>query len=227
LCIQSIIYRVFIKGLRTAFHLLYHQFAWSYDLVSDLVSLGQWRSWQLAAMSYILGSDILDLGHGPGHMLLNFAGRAYNPVGLDLSPQMGRIARRRLLNGGYSPNLVRGRGQSLPFAPESFDTVLATFPTPYIIAPETALAIHRVLRPGGRLVIVPEARLTGSGLLTRWLEWLFLITGQRHKNFHLGSNHEDHWHDSYTSYGFEVVSLVRQLENSEVLIVIAERPAIP
>jgi ubiquinone/menaquinone biosynthesis C-methylase UbiE len=227
LSIQHTIYRAYKTGLRAAFHLLYHRFAWSYDIVSDLVSLGQWRSWQLAAMPYVLGSDILDLGHGPGHMLLNFAGQACHPVGIDVSPQMGRIARRRLLNDGYSPNLVRGRGQSLPFAPESFDTVLATFPTPYIIAPETALAIHRVLRPGGRLVIVPEARLTGSGLVTRWLEWLYLITGQRHKNFHLGSNHTDYWHEIYSGYGFEIESRVYQLENSEVLIVIAERPAIP
>jgi ubiquinone/menaquinone biosynthesis C-methylase UbiE len=223
---QRLIHQLYFASLRTAFHLLYHQFAWTYDAISAMASLGQWRNWQSAAIPYIRGSDILELGHGPGHMLLDLAAQGYRPVGLDLSPQMGRMARKRLLGERHFLNLVRGRSQTLPFGPQSFDTIVATFPTPYIIAPETAVAIHRVLRPGGRLVIVPEARLTGKGLLNRWLEWLYRITGQRHTNFRQNDINETYWCATFTGFGFDVASHLQNLENSEVMIVIAERTAV-
>ena len=61
----------------------------------------------------------------------------------------------------------------------SFNTILATFPTEYIVDPGTLQNIHRVLAGDGRLVIVPAAYLTGSTIPVRLLEWLYTITGQR------------------------------------------------
>jgi ubiquinone/menaquinone biosynthesis C-methylase UbiE len=159
--------------LLTAFHLLYNQFAWAYEAVSWLVSLGRWRAWGERAVPFLHGSRILELGHGPGHLLAAMGDRGWWGVGLDVSAQMGSIARRRLRQRGQSIRLVRGRGQLLPFSPASFDSVVAAFPAPYILASETIDAIRRVLRPGGRLVVVPEAALTGPGLLARAIDRLF------------------------------------------------------
>jgi signal peptidase II len=92
---------------------------------------------------------------------------------------MSRMAQRRIQKAGLSIPLVRGRAESLPFGTAVFDSILATFPAPFIVLPETLTALHRVLRPGGRLVIVPEARLTGGGVFRPFIEFLFTITGQR------------------------------------------------
>lgn len=169
--------------LRLAFHLLYNQLAWSYDLVSWVVSLGAWRDWQQAALPFVRGSRVLELAHGPGHMLAALQGRGFDVVGLDLSPFMGRQAQRRLRRLGLDVALLNGRAQQLPFTAASFDTVLATFPTEFIVDPTTLTAVARVLRPGGRFVIVPEGRLTGRGPLARLIEWLYGVTGQREGTF--------------------------------------------
>ncbi|HEX6385885.1 MAG TPA: methyltransferase domain-containing protein [Anaerolineae bacterium] len=187
--------------VRFGFRLLYNELAWTYDAVSWLVSFGEWRAWQRAALPFVAGGRVLELGHGTGHMLLALQAAGYEMVGLDVSPHMGRLARRRLLRGGMAALLVRGQGQALPFATASFDTVLATFPTDYIVDPVTLAAVHRVLRPGGRLVIVPEGHLIGSGLHHRFIDWLFRVTGQRSGPFAVDD--ERYWPDEATWQAFQ------------------------
>lgn len=164
--------------IRTGFGLLYNELAWSYNWVSWLVSLGEWRKWQLAALPFVVGPAVLEVAHGPGYLLVALSGRNYRLTGFDLSAAMGRLANRQLRRAGYQVPLVRGMAQALPFATNCFDTVLTTFPTEFIVAPSTLQAIHRVIRPGGRLIIVPEGHLTGRGWLVAFISWLFVITGQ-------------------------------------------------
>lgn len=167
--------------LRFGFRLLYNELAWTYDAVSWVVSLGQWREWQRAALPYVRGRCILEIAHGPGHMLL--ALQEANPdrvvVGLDLSPYMSRMARARLRKARAEAGLLRGHAQDLPLSTSSFDAVLSTFPTEFVVHPDTLAAVWRVLKPGGRFVIVPEGHLVERGPLSRFIEWLYLITGQR------------------------------------------------
>ena len=54
--------------LRFFFHLLYHQFAWTYDWVAAGVSLGRWNEWVRSILPYMQEGRILELGHGPGHL---------------------------------------------------------------------------------------------------------------------------------------------------------------
>jgi ubiquinone/menaquinone biosynthesis C-methylase UbiE len=153
--------------------------AWSYDLVSQVVSLGHWRDWQRVAMRYTRGPRVLDLACGTGNMLLDWHAAGVTPVGVDHSPHMAHIAARKLRARELPLTLARGRAQALPFADETFDGVVSTFPAEFILERATVEEAIRVLRPGGRFVVVVNARLTGRDLLSRFLEWLYVITGQR------------------------------------------------
>ena len=157
-----------MRLLRLAFHLLYHAFAWSYDLVAAAVSFGQWNAWVRATRAHLSGTRLLELGPGPGHLQSALHAGGFTPIGLDESRPMLRQAARRLRRAGWPSLLARGLAQSLPFPGACFDTVTATFPSEYIFDPRTLAEAGRVLRPGGRLVVLAGAWPAGPGPL-RWL----------------------------------------------------------
>jgi ubiquinone/menaquinone biosynthesis C-methylase UbiE len=166
------------RALRAFFDLLYHQIAWVYDLVAFVVSLGYWKSWVYSVIPQIQGGKILEIGHGPGHLQVAFAARGYPVFGLDESAQMGNIAHRRLRNSSYSPRLARGYAQNIPFPKDCFQHVVSTFPSEYILDPNTIAELHRVLIPGGSLVILPVAWIQGNSPFHQAAAWLFRVTDQ-------------------------------------------------
>jgi len=165
--------------LRLGFHLLYNQFAWTYDAVAWLVSLGQWQAWGQTAIPFLQGPRVLDLAHGPGNLLPDLAAAGFEPIGYDLSPFMSRIAQGKCNQHGLTIPLSRGRAQQLPFPSGTFNSVVSTFPAEFVLQADTLNEIHRVLTAEGVFVMVPVAFLSGRGLLPRFAEWLFRITGQR------------------------------------------------
>ncbi|MDY6875144.1 MAG: methyltransferase domain-containing protein [Chloroflexota bacterium] len=179
-------HRLWRAFLRLFFRLLYNELAWAYDLVAWIVSLGRWQAWGRTAIPYLRGRRVLELGHGPGHLLVTMTERGLSPVGVDLSPHMGRLARRRLRRAGQAVSPVRAYAQGLPFCGECFDSVVATFPTEFILNPATLRETARVLRspepvkgqPAGRLIIVAWACLGERDPLSRFIGWLYQVTGQ-------------------------------------------------
>jgi len=165
--------------VRLAFWILYNPLAWAYDWVSKVVSLGRWRDWQRAALPELHGDRVLELAFGTGNMLEDLHAAQHQAIGLELSPFMIDRARRKLQRSGVSVPLVQGRAQRLPFAGAAFDAILATFPAEFIVAPDTLSEVSRVLRPGGRMVVVAMAQFIPDSLWARLLEWLYRITGQR------------------------------------------------
>jgi len=166
-----------VKLSRWLFRLLYNQLAWTYDWVSWVVSLGKWRHWQRAAMPRLTGRRVLEVAFGTGNLLIDLAQAGYRPYGLELSPSMVRIASRKLQRRGLAVPLCRGRAQMLPFAHQTFDSIVATFPTEFIYDPASLDEMNRVLRPSGTLVIIPGAYFHNP-LARFFIEWLYLITGQ-------------------------------------------------
>lgn len=170
--------RLWRAFLRRFFRLLYNELAWGYDVVAALVSLGHWKAWGRTTLAHLQGQQILELGHGTGHLLLALKTRGFDPVGVDLSPSMARQAQARLRRAGVSVPLVQARAQTLPFPGRSFDTVVASFPTDFILDRQALVEIHRTLRPEGRLVVALWSRFDGEGLMASFLDWLYAATGQ-------------------------------------------------
>ncbi len=164
--------------VRFAAQLLYSSFAWSYDAVAWLVSMGQWPAWIATGLEALPGGFVLEIGHGPGHMLERRLRLGQPTVGVDLSRQMSRIARRRLQRAGLRINLVRARAQQLPFAAGLVDGVLSTFPSEYILDPETLAEVGRVLKAGGTFVVIPMARISGHSFVDRAAAWFAHRTGE-------------------------------------------------
>jgi ubiquinone/menaquinone biosynthesis C-methylase UbiE len=150
----------FVQALyRSAAGLLYHQFAWTYDLVAGLVSLGHWQSWVAVSTGFLEGR-VLEIGFGPGHLQSRLLQARMPAFGIDESRAMARQARRKLLRSGLEPVLVRSRAEQLPFTAGAFTSVAATFPAEFIFDPACLAEIRRVLVEQGRLVILPAAWLT-------------------------------------------------------------------
>ena len=164
--------------LRPIFALLYHQFAWTYDFVAAVISLGCWNGWVRSILPYVHGPRVLELGHGPGHLQLALHERSFQAFGLEESRQMSRQAARHLYKKGIKSNLLRGLAQNLPFTQNTFQSVVLTFPSEYIFDPRTLTEIQRVLMPGGQLAILPIAWITGKRPLERLAAWLFRVTGE-------------------------------------------------
>jgi SAM-dependent methyltransferase len=87
-------------------------------------------------------------------MLVQGTQQGLSIMGVDRSPAMLEVATRRLEKEGCNAPMFMGDGRALPLADGSFDAVIATFPAGYILEPSTLGEIWRVLRDGGRLIIV-------------------------------------------------------------------------
>ncbi|MCJ7585486.1 MAG: methyltransferase domain-containing protein [Anaerolineales bacterium] len=206
--------------LHPIFFLLYHQFAWMYDLVAAVVSLGHWNEWVRSILPYIENQRVLELGHGTGHLQLALHEAGFQVFGLDESRQMSRQAARRLRKKGIKTNLSRGLAQSLPFRRNAFQNVALTFPSEYIFDPPTLTEIQRVLMPGGRLVILPIAWITGKRPLERLAAWLFRFTGEAPgKPGELNPELKN----LFARAGFEVRKETVQQESSLLLFLLARK----
>lgn len=215
--------------LRFFFYHLYTDLAWAYDLVAWITSAGQWRTWQQAALDTLPNGRLLEIGHGPGHLLKQLSEDRKSVFGLDPSSQMNHLAARRLKIYRQSANLMRARAQALPLPSESFNAIIATFPDEYILLPLTFTEIWRVLCDNGRFVaVLGVAKITGQNSIRqplthffdRFSDWLYRVTGQS-----VGINPEifESWIHSLTRRGFNArVEYVRQ-DRAVVVRLVADK----
>jgi ubiquinone/menaquinone biosynthesis C-methylase UbiE len=208
--------------MRAFFYLLYQPMAWSYDLVAALVSWGRWKEWIMTALPYLGGPQILELGHGPGHLQVALHRKGISTFGLDVSRQMGKQASKRISMQGYSQKLSCGYAQKTPFSDNSFDQIAATFPTDYIYSSEALAEIHRVLKPDGMLVVLPAAWITGKSLVDRWAATLFMVTGQTPEmDSHPGWKSK--WLEPFTQAGFQTQTEMIYETSWSLVIILARK----
>ena len=137
-----------------------------YDLMNDLMSLGLHRAWKAFAIRVArprAGERILDIAAGSGDLARALAKRVA-PGGevwiSDINHRMLERGRNRLLDAGIMAPAVQCDGEKLPFAEASFDCITVAFGLRNMTRKDAALAeMRRVLRPGGRLVVLEFSRV--------------------------------------------------------------------
>lgn len=151
-----------------------------YDLYCRAVGLGlSFRNQTLRAAKIQPDERLLDVGCGTGvltRLALDAAGSAASAVGIDPAPDMIRVAREHAKQLGSRAEFRVAAIENLPFPDSSFDVALASLMLHHL-PPDARLEglreVHRVLKPGGRLVVADFGRPTNP---LWWLvAWPFLF----------------------------------------------------
>ena len=141
---------------------VFHTVAERYDAMNDIMSAGLHRVLKRIAVDSLAlrpGQRVLDLAAGTGDMarLISPVAASTGQVVLcDINASMLAIGRDRMLDAGLA-NVVPARAdaESLPFPPATFDRVVIAFGLRNVTDKERALSeMNRVLRPGGRLLVL-------------------------------------------------------------------------
>lgn len=151
---------------------VFNSVASRYDVMNDVMSVGIHRLWKDAMMDWLAprpGQKLLDVAGGTGDISFRFlkrAGSGHATV-LDLTEPMLVEGRKRAEAEQMADSLdwVVGDAMALPFADNSFDVYTISFGIRNVTRPQEALnEAFRVLRPGGRLMVLEFSQLPNDGL---------------------------------------------------------------
>ncbi|QFT58153.1 Ubiquinone/menaquinone biosynthesis C-methyltransferase UbiE [Sulfitobacter sp. THAF37] len=146
---------------------LFSDVANKYDVMNDVMSMGIHRVWKEAMMDWLApraGQRLLDMAGGTGDVSFKFlkrAGQAHATV-CDLTEGMLIEGRKRAEAAQMADHLdwVVGDAMNLPFDDNSFDVYTISFGIRNVTRPQEALnEAYRVLRPGGRLMVLEFSQL--------------------------------------------------------------------
>jgi demethylmenaquinone methyltransferase / 2-methoxy-6-polyprenyl-1,4-benzoquinol methylase len=147
--------------------------AGKYDLMNDLMSLGAHRLWKHFTLSLTglkAGQRALDVAGGTGDLAIGLArqvGKTGQVVLSDINPDMLEAGRDRLLDAGFAGNVecLLADAERLPCADDSFDCVTIGFGLRNVTDKAAALSsMHRVLKPGGQLLVLEFSKPVAPGL---------------------------------------------------------------
>lgn len=156
---------------------LYGSFAWGYDLIANIVSLGDWKLWTIQINKFLSQEEkILEVGLGTGILQNYLVTENFQIFGCDLSKQMLKISSHRLK--GLESKILRANNKELPFSESSFSKIIATFPSDYIFSADFLKESQRLLKVGGELIVLLSVNFVKNDLISRFYRILYKITGQ-------------------------------------------------
>ena len=141
----------------------------NYDLVNRIFTFGRDRSWRSQAVAECLCNDpkrVLDICTGTGDLIIEIAARSEKErilAGYDFSFEMLRVARDKAAGIDRDISFIEGDVAEMPFDENYFDAAGITFGIRNLIfenskAERHLAEIHRVIRPGGRFVILESSK---------------------------------------------------------------------
>jgi len=142
---------------------VFHSVAAKYDLMNDLMSVGVHRLWKrytIDCSGIRRGQKVLDLAGGTGDLTARFSrivGEQGQVVLADINNSMLQVGRCKLRDMGVAGNVayVQADAEALPFPDNHFDLVTIAFGLRNVTEKQNALdSIFRVLKPGGRLLVL-------------------------------------------------------------------------
>ena len=140
------------KEFIAEFDSFYTRFAGMYDFLVRYLPV--WRTWLKRALPHIQGPRVLEVSFGTGYLVSQYADR-FQTFGIDYNAAMAQTAKRNLQRNGLTANLQRADVSHLPYAEDSFDTLVNTMAFSGYPDGVAALAeMGRVLKPGGRLIMI-------------------------------------------------------------------------
>ncbi|OSP54761.1 bifunctional demethylmenaquinone methyltransferase/2-methoxy-6-polyprenyl-1,4-benzoquinol methylase UbiE [Pseudoruegeria sp. SK021] len=153
-------------------HGVFTRVASRYDIMNDVMSVGVHRLWKDAMMDWLAprpGTRLLDVAGGTGDVAFRYLKRApgASAMVLDLTASMLDEGRLRADAEALSARLdwVVGDAMALPFPANSFDTYTISFGIRNVTRINEALSeAYRVLRPGGRLMVLEFSQLPNEAL---------------------------------------------------------------
>ncbi len=155
-----------------------------YDLMNDLMSAGIHRLWKEALIDWLAprpGQHLLDVAGGTGDIAFRFlrrAGLRARATVVDLTPAMLAEGLQRAQAEGLSELIewVEGDAMALPFTDNSFDLYTISFGIRNVTRPEVALTeAFRVLKPGGRLMVLEFSRIPNDLLQKLYDAYSFAV----------------------------------------------------
>ena len=165
-------------------HAVFASVASRYDLMNDLMSLGTHRLWKRFAVGLVAprpGQAVLDLAGGTGdiaRLLAPRVGPAGRVIVADINEAMLARGRARLADDGIAGNVefVLADAQALPFPDRSVDAVVIAFGLRNVTDKDLALReMYRVLKPGGRLVVLEFSKLSVPALAPLYDAYSFKV----------------------------------------------------
>jgi len=163
---------------------VFHSVAAKYDIMNDLMSGGVHRLWKMHTINQSgvrSGNKVLDIAGGTGDLTLKFSrlvGSQGKVVLADINDSMLKVGRDKLANRGVVGNVefVQANAEALPFPDNTFDCITIAFGLRNVTNKDAAIAsMYRVLKPGGRLLILEFSKPKSECLSTIYDQYSFRL----------------------------------------------------
>ncbi|TMO01670.1 bifunctional demethylmenaquinone methyltransferase/2-methoxy-6-polyprenyl-1,4-benzoquinol methylase UbiE [Pseudoalteromonas sp. S558] len=150
---------------------VFQSVAAKYDIMNDLMSMGihrLWKRYTIDCSGVRAGHKVLDLAGGTGDLTVKFSrivGDAGQVVLADINDAMLKVGRDKLRDLGVVGNVdyVQANAEELPFSNNTFDIITIALGLRNVTDKEKALAsMYRVLKPGGRLLVLEFSKPTNK-----------------------------------------------------------------
>lgn len=163
---------------------VFHSVAAKYDLMNDLMSFGIHRVWKrftIECSGVRRNQRVLDLAGGTGDLTAKFSrmvGEGGEVILADINASMLKVGREKLRNKGIIDNInyVQANAEALPFPDDFFDCITISFGLRNVTDKNKALrSMYRVLKPGGRLLVLEFSKPVIKQLSTVYDAYSFHI----------------------------------------------------